>query len=89
MARTRARALPRNPPTARPTAVPEPSAPPTRGVTVMLDLPDASAADVLAVADTLHSLALDLVPGASARTDVHLTEPAADRAPNESQVRHR
>lgn len=53
---------------------PRPSA---RGVTVVLDLPDASAGDLFDVADTLHSLALDLVPGASAHTEVHLGDPEA------------
>lgn len=54
--------------------VPRPAA---RGVTVVLDLPDASPGDLFDVADTLHSLALDLVPGASAHTEVHLGVPEA------------
>lgn len=54
--------------------LPRPSA---RGVTVVLDLPDASPGDLFDVADTLHSLALDLVPGASAHTEVHLGDPEA------------
>ena len=58
--------------------VPRPSA---RGVTVVLDLPDASSGDLFDVADTLHSLALDLVPGANAHTEVHLGDPGDPGAP--------
>lgn len=61
--------------------VPRPSA---RGVTVVLDLPDASPGDLFDVADTLHSLALDLVPGASAHTEVHLGD--RDAAPGRLPV---
>jgi hypothetical protein len=73
MARTRA--LPRTPTAARSSVTPEPPAPPTRGVTVVLDLPDASVTDVLELADTLLSLARDLAPDADARTEVHLAGP--------------
>lgn len=55
-----------------------PPAPAAR-VTLVLDLPDASLADAVEVAETLHSLALDLAPRAEARTDVHPAGVAAPR----------
>ncbi|MDO8106982.1 hypothetical protein Q6348_07195 [Isoptericola sp. b441] len=58
----------------RPRAVDPDASAPRRGVSVVLELPEASPRELLEVADTLHSLALDLVPGASARTEVRLTD---------------
>lgn len=76
----------------------DPPAPPTpaRGVSLVLDLPDASVADLVDVADTLHALALDLAPGARASTAVHLAPPqprgpvaGSLPTPRENHVRHR
>lgn len=45
-----------------------------RGVTVHVDVPGGSGfpdtAELMALAETLHSLALDLLPGAAAHTEV-------------------
>ncbi len=63
-------------------ADPSPSpVPHTRGVTVALDLPDLPTADLVELAGTLHALAQDLVPGATAHTEVHLAAPAPHADP--------
>lgn len=45
-----------------------------RGLSVVLEVPSdgPGTAELLSLAGTLHELALDLVPGATARTEVHL-----------------
>lgn len=45
-----------------------------RGLSVVLEVPTdgPGTAELLSLAGTLHELALDLVPGATARTEVHL-----------------
>jgi len=59
-------------PVAPPRPVPEPTA--RRGLTVVIEVPDdgPGSAELLVLAGTLHELALELVPGATTRTEVNL-----------------
>lgn len=84
MSRHRKHAAPAPAPAPAPTTVltaAESRRPPSghRGVTVYLDVPEGSGfpddAELFGLADVLHELAQDLVPGASARTDVTMDGP--------------
>lgn len=62
----------------------------TRGVVVSLRVPSGAgfpdSAELLDLADTLQELARDLMPGASAHTEVTLTAPPTPRPPAEGIV---
>lgn len=64
---------------------PLPDPPHARGVALFVEVPEGEgypdSAELLDLAGALYELAQDLVPGATTRTEVRLTDTRADAAP--------